>query len=158
MGYSYGPRGLCCDSCGQSGNGTRRRPCPHKVTYPQDGPGRSLPYCPAPALCPECLKREGGTRAIHARCAEPAAAASRKNAEIATKVASGDPQVMSAYGSWHEHVPEGWVGVMFAPNRTDRWREQTHKLVPSAAYADRPDDAFLSDFPDAIDWPEGASA
>lgn len=158
MGYSYSRTGsLCCDKCGTTG-GVRKRTCPHKVTYPQDGPGRSLPYCPAPALCRPCWVELGGTRTLHAQCKEPARRATEENQRIADRIAGGDLQVMSANGSG---VPAGMVGVTFAPNRTDRWHEKTYRLIDRDTYRAQhatPGPTFLSDFPNAQPWPEGARA
>jgi len=150
MGYGYGRNGaLACDRCGNTG-GVRKRTCPHRVAYPQDGPNYSLAYCKAPALCTSCYRAEGGIR-LHDRCAEPARKATEENKAIAARIASGDPQVMSAWGDWHAAVPAGSTGVMFAPNRTDRWQEKTYRLVPEADY-DPGTKKFLSDYPRASPW------
>lgn len=76
MGYCYSMDGrLACDGCGAVGE-TRKRTCPHRVTYAD---GTSLPYCPAPALCPRCWEREGKS-AVHAGCKERAAARTAQEA------------------------------------------------------------------------------
>lgn len=78
MGYSYGrnARGnwvLACDGCGGLG-GVRKRLCPHRVLMSaQHGPRGWLRWCPAPALCAACFRREGGTAGIHEGCAQAAA-------------------------------------------------------------------------------------
>ena len=50
MGYSYCENYLCCDGCGGYGPGkaVSRRRCPYG-------------YCPAPALCQNCNKKENWT-------------------------------------------------------------------------------------------------
>jgi hypothetical protein len=151
MGYGYSATGaLCCDSCGKTG-GVRKRTCTARVAYPQDGPDRSIPYCYPPALCGPCFTRRGGNAGIHKDCAGYAAKSTAENQVIADRIAAGDLQVMSAYGSWHKDVPEGSTGVLFAPNRTDRWQEQTYRLVPKDDY-DPGKKKFLSDYPNASPW------
>ena len=144
MGYCYfgsGPNKnkLCCDACGD-GIG-RKRTCTEKV----DG----LPYCPAPSLCKECFKKEGGSKKIHAQCKEPA---DRSRAERAAKQAKLDQGLLlraAAFGDWHETVPEGWVGAAFEGLNKIEW-----VLVPEkdwdAALVNARDD--LTEFPNAIPW------
>lgn len=120
MGYAYGPRGLCCDRCGEDGS-ARKRPCPHKVTRE----AYTLPYCPAPALCSTCFAELGGSRGVHGdRCRDGAAAMQLEEDERAARLAAGDWRIAARYGDWHEQVPEGWIGVTY--RRGDRER---HALV-----------------------------
>lgn len=119
MGYCFDPRGrIVCDSCGVSG-GVRKRRCAYKV----DG----LPYCPAPALCGPCYSKHGGLRGVHGeRCREGAAESQARSDADKAREAAGDRKVRSAYGSWHEDVPKGKVGVYYG--------DDTYVLVDEAEY------------------------
>jgi hypothetical protein len=160
MGYAYGysaagRMALACDSCGKVGN-VRKRTCVHRVEYPQDGAAaRTLPYCQPPALCAPCLKDRGGIRALHAGCEEGARLSTAEHHATAARIAAGDLQVMTAWGSWHAAVPEGMTGVMFARSRTAGWPGQTYRLVPADHYQNG---GFLADYPGAQPWngPDGA--
>ena len=86
MGYCYeqnyrtGRVLLACDACGAVG-ATRKRTCKYKVTNLLRG--YTLPYCPAPALCPECWNKYRVT--LHDQCKEPAA---RRQAECDAEYAA----------------------------------------------------------------------
>lgn len=114
MGYGYGwsdsgRMALACDQCGAVG-GVRKRPCRFKVSHD----GYSLPYCPAPALCNPCFKGLGGSKGVHGeRCREGAEVSQRAEDERQAGLAAGRLLRRGAWGSWHENVPEGWVGVAF---------------------------------------------
>lgn len=141
MGYSYDKGGrLCCDRCGKAG-GVRKRTCPHRVTYPG---GASLPYCPARARCDDCLRAEGGNAKLHAACAAPAAARTLEEARKAARLAAGDLECRTGWGSWHPAVPAGWVGRRFVGTSG----QESFFLIPDAV-----DDAagsyFLSDYREA---------
>lgn len=116
MGYCYGTGAtgrakLVCEHCGTIG-GVRKRTCPHKVVYPTGG---SLPYCPAPALCGPCLKREyGGLTALHADCAAPAAKRTQEEHQDYAKLLAGDAKVSGRWGDWCATVPAGQVGSYYA--------------------------------------------
>jgi hypothetical protein len=142
MGYCYDMRGrICCDACGDSGQ-TRKRTCPHKVSYPNGG---SLPYCPAPALCSACYEKHKAT--LHQDCKEGAAKSTARYAAEAARVQSGDPQVKAAFGDWHEKVPKGFVGVLFE----DKDRREIYKLMPANHYLGG---GFLGDYTSAEPWPD----
>lgn len=114
MGYSTDMRGrLCCDNCGTSG-GVRKRTCPHKVTSDSLRGARSaLPYCYPPAVCAPCFTKLGGNRQLHARCKEGAAESQRQYDEIEAQLEAGESLSTTAWGDWHEKVPEGMVGLVF---------------------------------------------
>ncbi|MFI7608469.1 hypothetical protein ACIBTV_25415 [Micromonospora sp. NPDC049366] len=150
MGYSYGRtpagrQGLACDKCGKVG-GVRKRKCPYTVTGDNsrspDGKRHALPYCPAPAVCPECWTKLKPT--AHAECKEGAA---RRQAEEDAKQArldSGDLIVLSAVGDWHEGVPTGMVRVTFGG---PAWSGHRDFLMPKDVYKN---DGWLSDYPQAV--------
>jgi hypothetical protein len=106
MGYCFDYRGrLACDGCGIAG-GVRKRRCAYKV----DG----VPYCPAPALCPDCYKQHGGLRGVHGDECRDGAAQSQARADAdKARIAAGDFKSRSAFGDWHELVPENKVGLLF---------------------------------------------
>lgn len=154
MGYSYGYDGisgrvlLACDSCGNAG-GVRKRTCTHKVSHLNETTGttHNLPWCQPPALCSPCFKTHGGGKAIHADCAEGAAAAQTRENEKTARMRRGDAIVASAFGSWHESVPEGSTGVIFR----GCGGVEVCKLVPADEY-DSAQKLFLSCYPDAAPW------
>lgn len=145
MGYCHDSHGrLVCDACGSS-TGVRKRTCPHRVYYAEGG---SLPYCQPAALCAACYATHKAT--LHVACAEGAAKSNARERERKEKLANGEFEVKAAFGSWHETVPPGCVGVMFAnPTLGER-----HMLVPEADYdlfrVVRP--RYLSDYPRATPW------
>jgi hypothetical protein len=117
MGYGYDHHGhLACDGCGTTG-GVRKRRCPFKV---RDDNLRSaerpvLDYCTAPALCQNCVAKEGGAgkRGVHKRCAEPARARQAEYDAIQARLDAGEWKVVEAEGGWHHQVPNGMVRVTF---------------------------------------------
>jgi len=115
MGYGYDHRGrLCCDNCG-AGGGVRKRKCTYTVLGDSLHSGRrtSLHYCYPPALCADCLKTLGGSRALHAGCAAGAAASQTAADAIEAALDAGEYFATSAWGAWHEAVPEGKTGVLY---------------------------------------------
>lgn len=142
MGYSYCARTgrLACDSCGAAEGNTRKRTCPYRVQYAEGG---SLPYCYPSALCKACYAKHKAT--LHADCE---AGAAKRTAEEATKrarLAAGELEVRSAWGSWHPNVPVGFTGVYFENRLTNA---RAYFLVPADAYAA----GWLADYPGAIPW------
>ena len=153
MGYSYGrnARGnwvLSCDGCGTVGD-VRKRTCPHKVTGDSlRGPRYAMSYCPAPALCAGCFKREGGTRGLHARCAEPARKSQAEYDAKQARIDAGELFVLAAWGDWQAGVPGGMCGVKFGGRDGEAWH-----LVPAGDY--HPGKLpGLSDYPQAQPWAE----
>jgi hypothetical protein len=143
MGYCYGRSDsgrmkLACDRCSTL-EGVRKRPCSHKV----DG----LPYCPAPALCGPCLKDVGGSRALHAQCEDGARRMQAEADHKRARLEAGDFAVGGAFGSWHENVPNGMVGVIF---RGADGAEVMH-LIPDEDY-DPSSKGFLSDYDTKDPW------
>lgn len=147
MGYGYGPRGLCCDNCGDSG-GVRKRPCTFKVRssglhYPGgQRPPTGIPYCPPPALCSECLRKLGGSRKVHAGCKEGAEAMQADCDAQQARLDAGDYALTSGYGSWADWVPEGMTGAIFVNGSG----HQVRVLVDADEY-DPSTKRFLSHFP-----------
>ena len=138
MGYCYDSSGrLACDSCGKVG-GVRKRTCPHKV----DG----LPYCPAPALCSDCFKAEGGLAVLHRECKALAEKRQREEDDLRAHVQAGRLVVKSAVGSWHKTVPAGMVGVTFAG-----LSGQERRLVPEADYHPI-ERRYLDQYPTTHPW------
>lgn len=118
MGYCYTSNGaLVCDNCGNSGH-VRKRTCPAKVRCSShksaSGTRPVLPYCHPPALCPECWKKLGGNAGVHAKCYEGAAKSQLEYDREQARLDAGDSRVSARWGSWHETVPQGSVGVCFA--------------------------------------------
>jgi hypothetical protein len=146
MGYSTDRSGrLCCDSCGTAG-GVRKRTCTQLVTLEN---GHKIPYCPAPAYCAECFKAKGGSRGVHGEtCREGAARSSERYAHERARLEAGDLRVRSAFGSWHETVPEGYAGVIF--QGLDE--EETYRLIPIVLYDQRGESPFLSDLATSYPW------
>jgi hypothetical protein len=137
MGYCYTNDGkLCCDKCSGSGD-VRKRTCPHKV----DG----LPYCPAPALCDECLKELGGNAKLHTRCKEHAKRSQDESDSRKARIAAGDHMLATAWGSWHELVPAGYVGMRFVGTS-----DEVHILVEDGKHDELRKSGcyFLSEFKD----------
>ena len=144
MGYSYDAMGrLACDYCGKTG-GVRKRACPRKVTTED---GYTSHYCTPPAMCGECYSKVGGSKVIHANCAEGAARSQARYDDIRARLKAGEAQVRSAYGDWHVSVPSGLVGVCFA----DADSIKSYVLVPKADY-DPEARHWLSDYPNAQPW------
>jgi hypothetical protein len=145
MGYSFGRNDsgrwvLACDKCGSIG-GTRKRKCRYMVA---DEGGRSLPWCPAPALCGPCFKVLGGTAGIHGDvCRNGAALAQAEYDQKAARLVAGDKAVRVGYGDWHAKVPTGWVLAGF--KGSDDVME--YRLMPKDVYKGG---GFLSDYPDSI--------
>ena len=143
MGYSYGmdARGrftrLACDSCGAADGTTRKRTCRFKVRYFEGG---ALPYCPAPALCPACFTKHGGSKGIHGdSCRDGAARSQAREDERGRRRAAGELEVKSAFGDWHETVPKGMTGVRFVggaptPHVINSGTTEAWKLMPAGAY------------------------
>jgi hypothetical protein len=104
MGSCYGPGGLACDGgCGRCGSkaGVRKRTCPYTVlgdSLRSSGRYR-LPWCQPPALCGPCLKRAGGTRAVHAKCEAAAAADQARSDAIEAGLDAGESYVLAAWGN-----------------------------------------------------------
>lgn len=143
MGYSTDNRGrLCCDNCGTAG-GVRRRKCPHTVTTDNarsvDGRRHVLSYCPAPAVCAACWAQLGGNAGVHGGCAEGAAASQADYDRTQARLDAGHVMVMSAAGSWHDDVPEGWVMLTGSDERA--------YLLPADDYGNR--GGFVDDYPRA---------
>lgn len=132
MGYSYeayGSRRLCCDQCGQPG-GVRKRKCTYKVLSDSLRGRRTwMHYCSAPAVCGPCLAKLGGNKALHAGCAEGAAASQAADDAIEAKLDAGDSLVIAGYGSWSEGVPEGMTGACYSGRAGKTW-----VLMPSERY------------------------
>ncbi|QSM01191.1 hypothetical protein SEA_NANOSMITE_167 [Mycobacterium phage Nanosmite] len=151
MGYSFDYAGrLACDGCGKtSADGVRvmRRRCPHKVLSDTLRCARriAMDYCPAPALCGDCYRSHGGKK-LHDVCAEPAKAAQAEYDAIEAALDAGEMFVIAAYGSWHDNVPAGKVGVLFSGRDG-----QTQRLVDEHAYGSRGKNPKLSDF-DTEPW------
>jgi hypothetical protein len=147
MGYSYCARTnrLCCDACGAADGNTRKRTCPHKVTYAVGGRmgGGSLPYCSPSALCASCYTKHKAT--LHEGCKAGAARSNAKEQEKAVRFAAGEYERRTAWGSWHAMVPAGMVGVCFV----NASRAEEYRLLPEATYADGD---WLSQYPDAQPW------
>jgi len=160
MGYSYGwnPRtgrtGLACDKCGNVGS-ARKRECPHKVRGDSlrsvaVGHRYELPYCPAPALCSECLRALGGIHGVHGdECKRGAAAMQAQHDHTEARLKDGAWLVVAAYGDWKEGVPAGQVGVTF---RNYEHRERSF-IMPAEDYKGRAD-CQLSAFERAVELPE----
>lgn len=130
MGYSYDFRGrLACDGCGATGK-TRRRKCPHTVLGDSlRGPRFRLPYCPAPALCPECYAKHGPSKKLHEGCAEGARKSQAEADAIEAQLDAGVMFNTAAWGDWHETVPAGMVGVVFRGRAGEQW-----SLIPADRY------------------------
>lgn len=158
MGFCYELRGsrrvLCCDNCGVAG-GVRRRPCKYKVLGSSlrtvDGQRHALPYCPAPALCTPCFRALGGGKALHAQCEAPALEAQRDADAEQVVVDSGVPIRVAGFGTSHEDVPVGKVGVVFS--------DGSAYLVDDAEYDNRKAGTVmtLADFPSAVQLDESSS-
>lgn len=146
MGYGYDMSGrLCCDHCDRAG-GVRKRKCPYTVT---DERGRALPYCPPPALCADCYAKLGGLHGVHGeQCRAGAARNQARYNEIRRRLATGDAQVFSAWGEWHESVPAGLTGVIFE----DKGGTVYPRLVPAEQYRTS-GHRWLSEYPGAQFWP-----
>lgn len=147
MGYGYGRtmRGgmaLACDGCGEAEGRTRKRRCRFTVTHD----GHALPYCSAPALCPDCWDRKGKGRGVHGeRCRKGAETSqAREDAKVA-RLATGDARVTSAI-----RIEEDWTGVTFR----DAEGRETLRLVPAHEYHERNEDhgLWLSDYPLTAPW------
>jgi len=148
MGYSYDLRGrLACDSCGACGQ-TRKRTCPHKVHYASGG---ALPYCYPSALCPGCYAKHKAT--LHTGCKDGAAKRTAEEAAKHARLAAGELEVTSAYGSWHPTVPEGYTGVIF--RGVDR--AEVYRLIAREQY-DPGVRRYLSEYPDAHPWTDPNAA
>lgn len=137
MGYGYGYNAngrecLACDSCGTVG-GVRKRRCTFKVlTDSLRSKDRFLiDYCPAPALCGPCLKKEGGIRKVHAGCEVGAGMAQTRYDAIQKLLDEGKHLLTSASGDWHEEVPEGMVRATFNANN---YSDEQHRLIPQEEY------------------------
>jgi hypothetical protein len=144
MGYIHDEQGrLVCDNCGIAG-GVSKRTCPHKVTNEN---GRVLSYCYPAALCSQCYRKLGGAKGVHGTCAEGAARRQAEYDAVRAKLATGELQVCSAYGDWHEAVPEGLVGVCFIGASNETY----YVLVRKADY-DPNVRRWLSQYPDAQPW------
>jgi hypothetical protein len=141
VGYSYSFDGkLCCDACGKSG-GVRKRTCPYRVNYADGG---SLPYCYPAALCGECYRQRRAT--LHTDCGDGAAKRTAAEADRAARLAAGDLEVRAAFGSWHQTVPDGFVGVLFRGSAREERR-----LIPAADY--NPGiRRYLSEYAETRDW------
>jgi hypothetical protein len=130
----------CCDVCGSTA-GTRTRTCPHRV----DG----VPYCKPPALCPDCLRRVGGSRVLHAGCAEPARQSRVAAAERRARLADGESFVASAIGGPDRRggrdIPAGMVLVTFRGAGVE-----TTRIIPAGDYDPKRKPA-LSDYPASLD-------
>lgn len=161
MGYSYGYGGICCSGCAKEGSkaGVRKRPCPYKVVdYQKDGrPYAALPYCPAPALCSDCYKRHGGLRGLHGEDCKTGAAQMQATADAKRDaIADGEMFVDAAWGQWHDTVPQGKVGVLYAGKEG-----RVYLLIPAERYEYRPEGGYqfgnrpvLSEIADVMeDWP-----
>lgn len=159
MGYSYGQNGrgnwvLSCDACGEVG-GVRKRTCPYLVTCDSSrGARHALPYCPAPALCGSCYKRERAT--LHQDCEAGARSAQESYDATQTKIDAGEPVLLAAWGDWHEEVPAGQVGVLFKGHAGEAWYlipEDEYDTVPRrpsptpASYATAAPFHAISSFP-----------
>ena len=134
MGYCFDYKGrLVCDDCGAYGS-VRKRKCSFKVLGDSlHGPRHALPYCYPPALCSECFKKHGGTKGIHAGCRDGAEASQAEADKIERLLDEGDFLPVSAYGDWHEAVPEGKVGVKYRGRSGERY-----VLLDKADYEGRP--------------------
>ena len=159
MGYSYsrnanGRMVLDCDGCGE--NPARKVRCPFTVSYADGG---TLPYCQAPALCAKC-RGDHGTKAAHRAngCETGAAKAQAREADRAAKALTGVLVTIAAWGSWHETVPNGFVGVAATPGGL-RQAGQTaaYYLVPQDEYRARSDGYVIREGLDAWTGPEGGA-
>ena len=106
---------LSCDHCGTVG-GVRKRTCLYKVSSSglrSGGRRIVMPYCPAPAYCGACFTERGGTKKIHENCKVPAERSQAEYDAERAKLETGEFHVTSAFGSWHDSVPEEYVGVYF---------------------------------------------
>jgi hypothetical protein len=147
MGYGYGMNNsgryvLACDNCGGIGS-VRKRTCPYKVLGDSSRGARfALPYCPAPAVCPECWIKIGGNAGAHGeRCRDGAASSQREADATQSRLDAGELMVLSASGDWAEWVPAGMVGVTFGNGARERV-----VLMPAELYGHpRPD--WLSEYP-----------
>lgn len=153
MGYSYGQTAsgswaLACDRCPTAG-GVRKRTCTYKVlTDSLHGGRHALPYCSPPALCSPCYAAVGGAKGLHARCAEGAAASQAEYDAVEARLDAGEFISASGFGSWHEHVPDGFVGRIFRGRAGERYA-----LIPE----DADKHSVLSDVVGAKPWcgPDG---
>lgn len=137
MGHVYDSSGrLCCDKCGKAGAKAIR--CTFKV----DG----LPYCYPPDLCDECTKELGGRAKIHEKCKDKAAARQAECDVTRARIESGDSLLSTAWGDWHDKVPEGKVGLRFAGKDSE-----TYILVDSDEHdrLRKEGKMFLSEFESA---------
>ena len=143
MGYGYGRNPqtgklvLACDHCGKAEGKTRKRTCPHRV---RSAFGGSLPYCPAPALCPPCYAVKKDT--LHEACAAPAKQRTEEEWLKEFRFIGGDLEVKAAFGDWCPTVPPGTTGVLFGDGSKKEYR-----LVSS--YDQR---RWLSEYPEAQPW------
>jgi hypothetical protein len=148
MGYSYdGSSGrLCCDNCGGT-QGVRKRTCPHKVlgsSHRSPGGRYALPYCSPPAYCSACFKDRGGSKGVHATCAEGAALYQAKADAEEAALDAGEKLV--AYGIGRgDDIPEGYVKVGFQGKNG----EKTEVFIPNESY-DPGTKNKLSDYPEAV--------
>jgi hypothetical protein len=146
MGYSYERSSgrLCCDNCGGT-QGVRTRTCPHKVLGSSlRGPRYALPYCSPPAYCSACFKAKGGTKGVHATCAEGAAHYQAKDDAEEAALDAGDSLVICAFGTGREGAPAGYCKVIFKGRAGE-----TAVFVPEESY-DFQAKPKLSDYPEAV--------
>jgi hypothetical protein len=106
-----------------------------------------LPYCQPPALCPDCWEKHGKGRGVHADCKEGARKSQEREDSRARALAAGRYERRTAWGSWHEAVPDGKTGVAFIGNQGTEYR-----LLPAAQYNAHD---WLDEFPagSAEPWP-----
>ena len=136
MGYCYAIRNgrhiLACDSCGTAGN-VRKRRCIYG-------------WCQPPALCGPCYATLKPT--LHGDACRISAEQyqAEKDAEQAI-LDGGDAISRTGWGSWHDAVPDGYVGRRFEYGDGT----SAYRLIPADIDNDRTSKA-LSDYPEAIDW------
>jgi len=145
MGYSYDARTgrLCCDACGDASGTTRKQTCPHRVHYAEGG---SLPYCYPSALCKTCYATRKAT--LHDGCADGAARQTAQQQIRAAKLAAGEYERRTAWGSWHATVPAGLVGVRFVAQDG----RQQYWLVPEADYQRAGAGSWMSEYATRTPW------
>lgn len=151
MGYSYGAGGLACDGCGRTGH-TRKRKCPYTVT---SRGVQSLPYCPAPALCPPCYQASGGLHGVHGQaCKDGAAASQAADDALVARLKAGGYEVAAAFGDWDKDTPAGMVRVI-----ARSWGgDERQYVMPAGDYRHG---GFVDDYPSAVllaDWRAAADA
>lgn len=157
MGYEYGRSAsgrmtLSCDGCGTVG-GVRKRTCPFKVFSSglrSGGVRQGVSYCYPPALCAVCFKGEGGSKGIHVNCDAGARVSQARDDEERRRLEAGESHVTSAFGSWHETVPSGFAGVVFAGLDGN----EVNVLIAVEEYHQRSDvkGMWLGDYADTIPW------